>query len=188
MARIRIVCPAIYGESVFSDLENDGWVRPLGMMSGRNYGFFQLPNKWEAIYIMFEDGNIDFPIWTYGWFAENELPEECKNRFSEVAIWKTRGGQSIFVDDKKGSIEITTQKGGKISIIGEEIKIEGKSLALLNGSQKAVLGNELATFLTKLLTNIALIQTPQGPILNASLFETMKAELNALLSKKITLE
>lgn len=183
MGRLKVVCPCVWGEQVF-----DSWVRPFGMVAGKNYGFVQLPEKAEGINLMFENGDPNFPVWTYGWFAESELPTEVQGRGDNVAIWKTKGGQSIFIDDEESSVKITTEKGANILIKGNEISVSGDSITLLNGGQKAVLGGRLESLLTKLIDTLITTTAAGSPLSSVAQLTAMKAEIKTILSQKITLE
>lgn len=62
LGRIRVSCPAIYGEE-WSD-----WAYP-------NFppNYFGLPDEGDMVWVEFEDGNPDYPIWT-GCYFDREAP------------------------------------------------------------------------------------------------------------------
>lgn len=64
--RIKFKCDAVRGPVT------EGWARPCVPFAGNGVGFFSVPPKNAHVWIEFEGGDIDAPIWTGCYWAENE--------------------------------------------------------------------------------------------------------------------
>lgn len=94
--RIKVSCPAIYGNNV-----PDIWALPKGMFSGKNIGFYAMPQKGDPVWISFRKGNAKFPIWQYGWIPKDYAPEKAAK---DVYIFQTPKGYKLVYDEKDGEI------------------------------------------------------------------------------------
>lgn len=63
MGRIRVYCPSVYGQ-LWSD-----WAAPSFAP-----GTFTLPAEGDLVWVEFEEGDTDFPIWSGVWFNRDALP------------------------------------------------------------------------------------------------------------------
>ena len=85
-------------------------------------GFFALPADGAGVWIEFEHGDPDFPIWTGCWWGSAaDLPNEVLTRpQSNKILLRTAGGSSFLIDDTPGmgGISLTTSSGQKIRRLG----------------------------------------------------------------------
>ena len=58
MGRIQVSCPAVLGGGTMS------WALPSAPYAGPGIGFFAIPPKGANVWVEFEGGNTDFPIWS----------------------------------------------------------------------------------------------------------------------------
>jgi uncharacterized protein involved in type VI secretion and phage assembly len=78
-------------------------------------GFFALPAAGAGVWIEFEQGDPDYPIWSGCWWtSKTELPETLYADPDKKLLIKTAGGQSILLDDVEKQITISTASGQKI--------------------------------------------------------------------------
>ena len=66
--RIKVECPKVYG-----DYESP-WCEPLWGYCFDMHGDFVLPEVNDYVYIEFEEGNPNLPIWVGAWCKKNETP------------------------------------------------------------------------------------------------------------------
>ena len=66
--RIRATVPAVY------DCKESGWALPCSPYGGKGVGFFFIPSVGANVWIEFENGDPDYPIWVGYFWGEGESP------------------------------------------------------------------------------------------------------------------
>jgi hypothetical protein len=138
--RIRAKVPAVFGE------EETGWALPCTPYAGSQVGFFFVPPVDANIWIEFEGGDPDYPIWTGGFWGTGEAP--VMPALADTKIIKTDTA-SIKLDDLPGigGITIETKTGLKIvmNVSGIElsngaasIKLTPASVSVNNGALEVI--------------------------------------------------
>lgn len=140
--RIKVVVPSILKEALTH------WALPCLPFGGRpDQGWFTVPEKDALVWIEFEEGNLDKPIWTGTfWQQPHETPVETQDALPDVRMLKTASGHTLIFDDseeeesirifhkagaelnidKNGSIVLLDVSGGKITLNAKAQKIEVK--------------------------------------------------------------
>lgn len=147
IGRIRARVPDVYG-----DLES-GWALPAAPFGGNGMGFFAVPAKGAGVWMEFECGDPDYPIWSGCWWgAASEMPTVLFTPSPPAGtdpkmLIKTKGGHSILLDDSPGGAGITleTSDGQKIVINSHGIEItngQGASITLTD-KKVSINGNAL---------------------------------------------
>jgi hypothetical protein len=148
----------------------------------------KLPSKGDIVYVMFEDGDIDYPIWSFAQFIDGKVDSEFKDKYDKIRLLKSKSGSKVLIDDESDIITIEHHKGGVIKIASDIVEINGNN-------QSAVKGDELNSLLSDLLANLlnATIITPAGQGLFDPSFlakiTALKAKIEAktILSNKVKL-
>lgn len=121
--RIRAKVPDVLGE------EESGWAMPCAPFGGSGMGFFALPAVDAGVWIEFEQGDADYPVWSGCWFGSlKEIPPILMAPPYKKLMIKTEGGNSILLDDTPGMGGITLETAG-----GQKIKILGTGIEIDNG-------------------------------------------------------
>ena len=127
MGRIKARVPDVLGE------EPSGWALPCVPFAGDGMGFYALPGNDARVWIEFEQGDPDYPVWTGCWWgSQDELPDEAGQEPYKKVVIKTDGGHLISLDDS-GSGEITIQTSG-----GQKIVMNSTSIKIDNGSNATI--------------------------------------------------
>jgi uncharacterized protein involved in type VI secretion and phage assembly len=149
----RIGCIRARVPDVYGDLES-GWAMPAAPFGGNGMGFFAVPAKGAGVWIEFECGDPDYPIWSGCWWGDaREMPPVLftpppRSGADPKMLIKTKGGHSILLDDSPDGAGITleTSSGQKIVINSKGIEIsngkEGASIKL-SGKRVSINGNAL---------------------------------------------
>lgn len=66
MGRIKAQVPAVTGDS------ETVWCLPCLPYAGNGYGLKFLPSVGDCVWIEFERGKVNYPIWTGCWFAQGK--------------------------------------------------------------------------------------------------------------------
>ena len=124
--RIRAKVPDVLG-----DLET-GWAMPCFPATGAGMGVFALPKVDTGVWIEFEHGMPDYPIWSGGWYGSmSDLPSALlvpPMMQDGKIILRTAGGHSILLDDTPGTGGIILETSG-----GQKIKLTATGLEIDNG-------------------------------------------------------
>jgi len=125
--------------------KNDtGWALPSLPYAGKGVGLFLVPPEGASVWIEFEHGDPDYPIWTGCFWSQGELP--ANPAVAEMKVLKTDAG-TITINDLPGAggitiettagmkivinaqgMEITNGQGGSIKLSGPQVSINGGAL------------------------------------------------------------
>lgn len=140
LGRILVRVPDLFGDQVIGP----AW--PCLPFAGDKMGFFAVPPKDTLVWIMFEMGNPDLPVWMGSFWEEEKempkLPQGAQNDPDSVVMICTKGGHSILLDDAQsgGGLIFKTSGGQKIEINDQGIVIDnGKGAKIeLKSSQVSI--------------------------------------------------
>jgi uncharacterized protein involved in type VI secretion and phage assembly len=143
--RIKAKVPDVMGD------QESGWAMPCAPFGGSGMGFFALPKVGAGVWIEFEHGDPDYPIWTGCWFGSvSEMPSDLLAPPYKKVMIKTEGGHSIILDDTpgKGGITLQTSGGQKIVMnstgieidngMGGKIKMSGPQVSVNDGALEVI--------------------------------------------------
>lgn len=133
--------------------DESGWATPCVPVGGSQTGFFGVPKEGALVWIEFERGDPDYPIWTgclRGSAAEfpSDLMAGAEPQKSLMLI--TQGGHQLLLDDTPGSggITLKTSGGQKISLTstgveitngkGAKITLDASGITIDNGANARV--------------------------------------------------
>jgi uncharacterized protein involved in type VI secretion and phage assembly len=143
--RIRAKVPDALG-----DIES-GWALPCFPVGGTGMGFYGVPAKGAGVWIEFEQGDLDYPIWSGCWTGSMiDLPTEIVTALGRAIVLKTEGGHKLVLDDTPGigGIVLETSTGQKIKIgatgieiddgLGGTIKLMGPRVTVNGGALEVI--------------------------------------------------
>jgi uncharacterized protein involved in type VI secretion and phage assembly len=127
LGRIRAKVADVFGE------EESGWAMPSVPYAGSQVGLFLIPPTNASVWIEFEHGNPDYPIWTGCFWADNEVPVSPAS--ADKKVLKTGAG-TITLDDTQGSNSVTIETTSSL-----KIKMDQQGIEISNGSQKIMISS-----------------------------------------------
>lgn len=130
LGSIEVSVPAVLGETRV-------WALPCVPYAGKDVGFFAIPPVGAGVWVEFEGGNINYPIWTGCFWAKGEI--DGADADPGVFFWRTPAG-FIRLKEADGTIEIETQGGSSIVLSATEIKVDGKTIKQTAGAASTELG------------------------------------------------
>ncbi|RPI36158.1 MAG: baseplate assembly protein [Methanoregulaceae archaeon] len=115
LGRVTVKVPAVFGDA------NSGWALPCLPYAGKEVGLFFIPPVGAHVWIEFEQGDPDYPIWTGCFWVKGEIPLGAT---VQRKILKT-DACFIILDDRPrtGRITLGTTSGMKLDISGSGIEI-----------------------------------------------------------------
>jgi hypothetical protein len=169
---------------------------PKEPMAGANYGVKSLPPVGGYVWVEFERGRPDMPIWSGGWWAKGEMPSELES--VDAHGWVTPGGHKfLLVDDagkQKVRLEHSTGAYLEWDLLGNLVltnfeTVPGATTIKIGeeASEAAILGDTLKGLLNELLDAISKMTmiSPAGttsPPVNVAEFKAIQARLETILS------
>jgi hypothetical protein len=141
--RMQVSCPHVLGANALA------WAMPCVPFAGRLEGFFMLPQIGSSIWVEFEHGDPDRPIWTGGFWARGQIPISVTSPTTTRSI-KTLTTE-LTIDDALGfklqvlppaapvPCTITCDATGiSISIGAATIKLDPVKVSLNNGALEVI--------------------------------------------------
>jgi uncharacterized protein involved in type VI secretion and phage assembly len=117
--RIRAQVPDVLGD------EESGWAAPCAPFGGSGMGFFALPKVGAGVWIEFEHGDPEYPIWSGCWYGSvADLPPILLAPPYSKLMLQTEGGNSIILDDTPGIGGITLETAGGQKLVMTSLGIE----------------------------------------------------------------
>lgn len=121
MGRIKVRCPKVLGEF------ESTWCTPCVPCAFNDGGLFYVPSVQETVWIEFEGGEPDKPIWTGSWWIPNRTPLQSSNsEVSDKIMLISRNQHIIEINDKANTIIIKMRDGTRLKL-GNGIEITAPS-------------------------------------------------------------
>lgn len=144
LGRIRAKVQDVFGA------EDSGWALPCLPYAGKGVGLYLIPPTNAFVWMEFEHGDPDYPIWTGCFWAEGEVPvKSARNEtLPEKKVLKTELATITLNDSSsEGGITIETNKAPKMKIVINKDGIEidnGKNAKIkLNNKKVSINGTAL---------------------------------------------
>lgn len=202
--RLRMLVPHL--DNITPD---DTWAWPASSWGGKDYGVQILPMKGDMVWVEYEYGNPDYPIWSHASYARDEKPKEFDT--TKHYGFKTPSGTLVVINDNVGEEEILVRHNSRLEwlkITKEEVEFEAKLIKLgKKGEEPAIMGDTYKKTLENIMEQLdktynALLKHthpsstgPTGMPINTKEFEDIKKNMGDIkgtfkefLSTKVKLD
>jgi uncharacterized protein involved in type VI secretion and phage assembly len=138
LGRIKARVPDVFGT------EDSGWALPATPYAGNGVGLFLIPPNDASVWIEFEGGNPEYPIWSGCFWAQGELPvtpavpemKVLKTDTATITLNDTPGAGGVKIETSSGmkieitvtGIEINDGQGGSIKLTGPKVSTNDGAL------------------------------------------------------------
>ena len=197
--RVKVQVPAVLNELEI-------WALPCLPYAGNNVGIYTIPEPGAGVWVEFEGGNPSFPIWTGGFWADDELPKNESGTEATPSLRMLRSEKGLMItfnddsevltlSDENGSNIMTMEvQSGKIKIQANlKVVVEAPLIELVeNAAHPLVFGDNLLQYLNQLVQiynahmhpgELALGSFPVTPMIPVA---PMPPATPSLLSTKVT--
>lgn len=109
--RLSVLVPAVLGSVAV-------WALPCVPYAGPNLGFYFMPEVGTNVWVEFEAGDLNYPVWTGFFWTETDVPAadaDPKIKFIRTNKFTLR------IDDGNGEIIIENDSGSQIKLTAQEI-------------------------------------------------------------------
>lgn len=137
--RVQVQVPAIYGTNTLN------WAMPCVPYAGNQEGFFLIPPIGANLWVEFEGGDIDFPIWAGCFWGTGECPgtlaqtKLIKTPVASLTLDEVNPAAPVVLQTVSGNrititatgVTIETSGGGKIEMTGPQINVNNGALEVI---------------------------------------------------------
>lgn len=141
LGRVRVKAPDVYGD------RESGWAMPAVPYAGNGVGLFLIPPTGASVWVEFEHGDPDYPIWTGCFWAPGEVPatpavaetKTLKTEEATITLSDLPGAGGVTIETKAGmkikidisGIEINDGQGGSVKLTGPQVSINNGVLEVI---------------------------------------------------------
>lgn len=141
LGRIRAQVQDVYGE------QDSGWAMPSLPYAGNGVGLFLIPPTGASVWIEFEHGDPEYPIWTGCFWSTGETPatpalaekKVLKTDTATVTLDDTPGAGGVTIETTTGmkividvqGIEITNGQGATVKLSGPQVSVNNGALEVI---------------------------------------------------------
>lgn len=143
LGRLKVKVPSVLGKEVVT-----GWAMPCVPYGGaENRGFFFIPEIKSGVWVEFEEGDLEFPIWSGTYWAEpggsTEIPKNNNSDGNEESpgespparkIIKTEKGLTIQLEDANNQEMILIHNG----VHNQSIVLNNNGITIRNGDVNSI--------------------------------------------------
>lgn len=115
--RLRLQIPDALGDNIIS-----GWALPCAPYGGSaGLGFFFIPDKDAGVWVEFEQGNLDYPVWVGTFWAKpggtTEVPDPASSQSPPTSKIIQTANHTIELADANGSEAITITDNANNNVV-----------------------------------------------------------------------
>jgi hypothetical protein len=125
--RVQVEVPAVLGEGSLS------WAMPCSPYGGDGVGFFAIPPVGANVWVEFEAGDPDYPIWAGCFWATGEAPAQPALPFTKV--FKT-DNVMLKLDDTPGAGGLTIEVNPPSVAVPIQMVCDATGVEITTGSAK----------------------------------------------------
>lgn len=137
--RLQVSVPAIYGQNTLN------WALPCVPYAGLQEGFYMIPPVGANIWVEFEGGDIDFPIWAGCFWGDGECPGEkpqtkiIKTPVATITLDELNPSAPIKIESVAGDAITITATGITIQAVGSAtVELSGPQVNVNQGALEVV--------------------------------------------------
>ncbi|TKW80399.1 MAG: baseplate assembly protein [Bradyrhizobium icense] len=124
--------PAIFGDKTTIT------AKPCVPYAGPGVGFYAMPPERAGVWIEFEGGNLNYPIWVGCYWADGQI--SSADAQPSVKFLRT-DKLSIRIDDDSGELIIEVQNGAKLTLSTTDLEAKATTVTQSTDATKTVLNS-----------------------------------------------
>ncbi|MCP3137406.1 phage baseplate assembly protein V [Pyxidicoccus xibeiensis] len=130
LGRVQVGVPAVLGDGTLS------WAMPCTPFAGPQVGMFALPPVGANVWVEFEGGDPDYPIWTGCFWGTGEVP--AQPAIEAMKVFKTNG-VTLTVNELPGAGGVTLEVMPPVVATPLKIVLGPSGIEISNGAAKIAL-------------------------------------------------
>lgn len=125
LGRLQVEAPAVLGDGRLS------WAMPCTPYAGPQEGFLALPPVGANVWVEFEGGDLDYPIWSGCFWGNGETP--ITPALPELKLFKING-ITLTLSNLQGQAGFTLEVGPPVAPQPLTLTLDAQGIALTNGA------------------------------------------------------
>src|SRR5262245_39406129 len=97
------------------------WALPVVPFAGQSHGLVLLPETGDGVWIEFEAGDTNRPLWTGGWWASEAMPSDGGTKKRALV---TSNGHKLVLDEDGRVVQLKHAGGAEITLTDIDITIK----------------------------------------------------------------
>ena len=148
MGRLQVQAPDV------SNVQPSTWAMPSAPFAGSQCGSVSVPPVGSSVWVEFEQGDSDYPIWSGGfWGSSSEVPPMAlaAPAGTQAIVLQSVNGQILMLSDQAGAsggILLKSSSGASIAVNDQGITIDNGQGATITLSGSSVNINQGALQIT----------------------------------------
>jgi hypothetical protein len=130
LGRIQVSAPAVLGDGTLS------WATPCVPFAGNGVGLFMLPPVGASVWVEFEGGDPNYPIWSGCFWGTGEVP--AQPAIEQMKVFKTNG-VTLTVNELPGAGGVTLEVNPPVVATPLKITLDASGITLTNNAAKIVM-------------------------------------------------
>ena len=114
MGRLKAKVDALHGN------ETD-WALPVAPFAGSGHGLVLIPEVGDGVWVEFEAGDMNRPLWTGGWGASGAMPPDAGTKKRALV---TSNGHKLILNEDGGIFQLKHAGGAEITMTNADITIK----------------------------------------------------------------
>ena len=140
LGRIRAKMPNVFGD------EETAWALPCSPYAGKGVGFLFVPPVGANVWVEFEAGDVEHPIWSGCFWGTGEVPELpqapeskiIKTEYATIKINDSAGASEIMIETTTGLKMVMNATGIELSNGSSRIKLTNASVSINDGALEVI--------------------------------------------------
>ena len=136
LGRVKVQVPAVLGEV-------EVWAMPCVPYAGDGVGIYFIPEAGTGVWVEFEGGELNSPIWSGCFWGDGQVPGRCG---PAVKVLRTAAGE-LRIDDEGSEVKLEQLDGALMTLTSDlvaeggqaTLKLEVSSASIESGSAKVEL-------------------------------------------------
>lgn len=129
LARVQVAVPAVLGAS------RNAWAMPCAPFAGPKVGFLAIPPVGAHVWVEFEGGDPDYPIWSGGFWTTGQLP---LNPAGDFALVCAIDGATLTLGGMQAGDGLSVKIAPPVSTVPQSLTIDAKGISLQHGTTVSV--------------------------------------------------
>lgn len=117
LGRVILHCEQVHGKDY-----PEVWAWPETPYAGNGFGFWAIPDKDDYVYVRFDHGRPDKPIWHGGWWGEDDVTDDDMTTKKVVLVVKE--GMKIVLDRENQTVLVEQALGNSVFISDETMELK----------------------------------------------------------------
>jgi hypothetical protein len=130
LGRVQVACPAVLGDA------RNVWAMPCAPFAGPGVGFFAIPPVGAKVWVEFEGGDPDYPIWSGCFWGLGEAP--ATPAVPQVKVFQT-DGIKLELSDLPGAGGFTLEVGPPAVPLPIKFVCNASGIEISHGAAKVAL-------------------------------------------------